>query len=86
MDMNSKVKSVAAETPLVSLAIFARQIGRTPVTIWRWQKKNWLDASININGKPYLSREAIERWAARAVAGEFARAPHAPRRKKLEVA
>jgi hypothetical protein len=68
--------------PLVSLAIFGRQIGRTPVTLWRWQKLGWLDASVNIAGKPYLTREAIARWNARARAGEFARAAHTPCRGK----
>lgn len=77
------VNATANETPpLISVNTFARQIGRTPVTIWRWQKLGWLDASINIAGKPYLTREAIERWNIRARAGEFAQAPHAPRKEK----
>lgn len=71
--------------PIVSMAAFARQIGRTPVTLWRWQKLGWLDASVNIAGKPYLTREAIERFTRRATAGEFARASHAPRRVKEDV-
>ena len=45
--------------PLVSLAVFARQIGRTPVTVWRWQKLGWLDASVNIAGKPYLTIKGV---------------------------
>ena len=72
--------------PLIPVSLFARQIGRTPVTVWRWQRLGWLDESINIAGKPYLKRESIERWAARAEAGEFARAPHVPRKSKVEVA
>ena len=76
------VNSLAAETPLVSLASFGRGIGRTPVTLWRWQKLGWLDASVNIAGKPYLTREAVDRFTRRATTGEFARAPHAPRREK----
>jgi len=68
--------------PLVSTSNFARQIGRSTVTLWRWQKLGWLDASINIAGKPYLTRESIERFTQRATAGEFSRAPHAPRRTK----
>jgi hypothetical protein len=81
------VHATTHETPpLVSIAIFARQIGRTPVTLWRWQKLGWLDASVNIAGKPYLTRESIDRFTQRATAGEFARAPHAPRREKLEAA
>ena len=67
------------QAPLVSIATFCRAIGRSPVTAWRWQKLGWLDASVNIAGKPYLTREAIERWNDRARAGEFAKAPHAPR-------
>ena len=68
--------------PLVSNSNFARSIGRAPVTIWRWQKQGWLDASVNIAGKPYLTREAIDKFTARATAGEFARTPHAPRKEK----
>ena len=72
--------------PLISVKNFARQIGRTTVTVWRWQKLGWIDASVNIAGKPYLTREAIEKFTHRATAGEFARAPHAPRRMKMEAA
>ncbi len=57
------------------MAVFAKGIGRTPVTIWRWQKLGWLDASVNIAGKPYLTREAICKFNTRAAAGEFAKAP-----------
>jgi len=80
--MQLNVSSAVELSPLVSTAAFARQIGRTPVTLWRWQKLGWLDASVNIAGKPYLTREAIDRFTRRAAAGEFARAPHAPRREK----
>jgi hypothetical protein len=68
--------------PIVSTAAFARSIGRTSVTIWRWQKLGWLDASINIAGRPYLTREAVDRFARRAAAGEFAKKPHVPRKEK----
>ncbi len=69
------------QAPLVSLGTFARQIGRTPVTIWRWQKLGWLDASVNIAGRPYLTRATIDRFTARATAGEFSKAAHVPNRK-----
>ena len=75
------IDSSAHEIPLpVSLAVVARQLGRSTVTLWRWQKRGWLDASINIAGRPYLTREAIDRFTRRATAGEFSQAPHAPRR------
>ncbi len=80
--MQSNGVPVPPETPIISLASFGKQIGRTSVTLWRWQKLGWLDASVNIAGKPYLTREAIERFNQRARAGEFARAHHAPPKAK----
>jgi hypothetical protein len=68
--------------PLTSVATFCRGIGRTPPTIWRWQQKGWLDPFVNIAGKPYLKRESIEKFTRRAAAGEFAKAPHVPRKEK----
>lgn len=70
----------------MAVSNFARQVGRTTVTIWRWQKLGWLDPFVNIAGKPYLTREAIQRFTERAIAGEFAKAAHIQRRTKLEVA
>jgi hypothetical protein len=72
--------------PLTAVSNFARQIGRTTVTVWRWQKLGWLDPFVNIAGKPYLTRAAIQRFTTRATAGEFAKAAHVPRRSKEEVA
>jgi hypothetical protein len=66
------------DAPLTSRANFCRAIGRTTVTLWRWEKLGWIDPAINIAGKPFYTREAIERFTRRASAGEFARAPHAP--------
>jgi hypothetical protein len=68
--------------PLVALAVFARQLGRNPVTLWRWQKLGWLDASVNIAGRPYLTRQAIDRFTRRATDGEFSKKSHAPRRNQ----
>jgi len=76
----SNVSSATSGPPLVSVATFCRGIGRTPVTIWRWTKLGWLDKPVNIAGKPYLTRDAIEKFTNRATAGEFARAPHVPAR------
>ena len=81
------IDSPKCELPLISVAAFARQLGRTTNTLWRWQRLGWLDASINIAGKPYLSREAIDKFYRRATAGEFSKPPHIPRRKmETEVA
>jgi len=67
--------------PIVSVTHFAKQIGRTPCTIWRWQKLGWLDASVNIAGRPYLTAETVQKFKRRVMAGEFAAASNAPRRK-----
>ena len=73
-----------AEKPaLVSLNTFARQLGRTPVTLWRWRKLGWLDGIINIAGKPYITGEGIGKFTRRAEAGEFSKPSHAPVKSKL---
>jgi hypothetical protein len=84
INTQANVGSITADIPpLTSVATFCRGIGRTPPTIWRWIHKNgWLDKPVNIAGKPYLTREAIEKFTRRAAAGEFAKAPHAPRKEK----
>jgi len=56
---------------MISLQLYAEQIGRTPVTLWRWRKRGWLDGVFDIAGKPYISAEGIERFETRAARGEF---------------
>ncbi len=68
------------DSPLVSRANFGRQLGRTNVTLWRWERMGWIDPAINIAGRPFYTKETIEKFARRAAAGEFSRPPHAPRR------
>jgi hypothetical protein len=68
-----------------SLASFTAEIGKTPSTVWRWRKQGWLDV-LNICGKLYVTSEAIERFKARAAAGEFSKAPVVPQRTKEESA
>jgi hypothetical protein len=78
---------VDAETPaLVALNKWGRQLGRTPPTLWRWRQLGWLDGIMNIAGKPYITRQGIEKFLRRAQAGEFAKPAHAPRRAKSSLA
>jgi hypothetical protein len=66
-----------AEIPeLVALSKWGRQIGRSRATIWRWRQLGWLDGITNIAGRPYISRQGIEKFRRRAQADEFARSPH----------
>jgi hypothetical protein len=84
--LHSNVDTMPVEIPpLTSVATFCRWIGRTPVTAWRWQQLGWIDKPVNIAGKPYLTQKTIEKFLKRAEAGDFAKAPHAPRKQKAEV-
>ena len=63
------------ETPeLISLSKWLRDIGRSDTTGWRWCQAGWLHP-LNIAGRPYLNREDIQQFQARAALGEFAKAP-----------
>lgn len=66
---------------LVPLTRWAEEIGRTTSTIWRWRKLGWI-TTINICGKLYVAAEEVERFEARAAAGEFAREPIVPVRER----
>lgn len=57
---------------LVPFNSFLKQNGRSPSSGWRWRKNGWIKI-INISGRLYVSREEIEKFQARAAAGEFAR-------------
>ncbi len=80
-----EITDTAKMPPLTSLAEFARQLGRTPVTLWRWRQDGWLDGIVNIAGKPYIMREGMEKFLRRAQAGEFSKPSHAPKKVKANV-
>jgi hypothetical protein len=61
-------------TPIVALRKWTRDIGISETTAWRWAKAGLIHP-INIYGKLYLTKEDIKRFAARAQAGEFSKAP-----------
>jgi hypothetical protein len=60
---------------------FALELGKSSVTLWSWRKRGWLQV-LNICGKNYITDEAIARFKARALAGEFAKRPVVPRKEK----
>jgi hypothetical protein len=64
--------------PIIALDKFLDQIGRSRTTGWRWRRNGWL-TTVTIAGRPYVRREAIDRFLARAQAGEFAKASNVPR-------
>jgi len=63
--------------PPMSLDKFIDQTGLSPVTIWRFRKKNFL-RTVNICGRHYVLRSEIARFNARALAGEFSKTCNRP--------
>jgi hypothetical protein len=51
---------------------FIEQTGLSPVTIWRFRKKKFLQ-TVNICGRHYVLRSEIRRFNSRALAGEFSK-------------
>jgi hypothetical protein len=60
-----------------ALSAWGRRIGRSHVTVWRWRTNGWI-STVNIAGRPYITRETILEFKRRAQAGEFAKQHHAP--------
>lgn len=57
--------------PPLSLDLFIRQSGLSPVTCWRYRKRGWLETVVIAN-RHYVTRQAIADFNKRAAAGEFA--------------
>jgi hypothetical protein len=81
----SALSAAPQRSGLVPLTRWAEEIGRTTSTIWRWRKFGWIRTT-NICGKLYVAKEEIERFEARAAAGEFAKEPIVPVRATLAAA
>jgi hypothetical protein len=69
-------------TALVPVSRFIEELSIDRSTVWRWQKKNWLPASINIAGRSYLLATAVADFLERAKRGEFKGGPTPPKRKQ----
>jgi hypothetical protein len=79
MEMIEKKSDELESTQFVAFSKFLAEVGRSSVTGWRWRRKGWID-TINIAGRPYVRREAIEKFLTRAEAGEFAKSTALPNR------
>jgi predicted site-specific integrase-resolvase len=80
MNMNSSSTELTT-TAIISLSKWLEQVGVTPCTAWRWRKKGWLK-TVNIAGRQYVTRAAIDEFQRRAAAGEFSQVHKVPSRKK----
>ncbi len=71
------------EIGLISLRRFRAEMEIVPSTAYRWIQRGWLDKTINIGGRPYLTVETIRRFKERASRGEFAGANKPPLQKRI---
>ena len=78
-DQRAVENFTAGHGGLIPLTRWGEEIGRTTCTLWRWRNLGWI-TTLNVAGKLYISRQEIERFEARAQAGEFSRTPTVPRR------
>ena len=69
-------------TNLIKFESWTAGIGISRSTAWRWKQKGIIE-TININGRHFISADAIARFEQAAVAGKFAQdnAPHLRHRK-----
>lgn len=56
---------------------FLNAVGCSRTTGWRWRKNGWIE-TVPVGGRQYVRRAAIDRFLARAQAGEFAKASIVP--------
>jgi hypothetical protein len=59
---------------LTAYWIFLNSVGCSRTTGWRWRTNKWIE-TVTIAGRPYVRREAIDKFLMRAQAGEFAKNP-----------
>ncbi len=69
--------------PLQSVNAFCRSVGITPVTLWRFRRRRWIE-TLNIAGRQYVSAEAVARFKERAASGEFSRKHVVPKKETLD--
>jgi hypothetical protein len=74
--------SLNSEPPM-ALDKFIEQTGLSPVTVWRFRKKKFLQ-TVNICGRHYVLRSEIARFNSRALAGEFSKPCPKPLRTGAE--
>jgi hypothetical protein len=76
--MKAQATTNTAETDtMIALNVWLDQMGRTPITGYRWRKKGWIE-TVNIAGRVYITGKSIRAFNARAVNGEFATEHKAP--------
>lgn len=63
---------------VVSWESWLTSVGVSDQTGRRWRERGYIQPTVNINGRLYVTTEDIERFVCRARRGEFFRAPKTP--------
>jgi hypothetical protein len=82
-ETKSNLNTSLDSEPPMALDKFIEQTGLSPVTIWRFRKKKFLQ-TVNICGRHYVLRSEIARFNSRALAGEFSKPCPRPLRTGAE--
>jgi hypothetical protein len=69
--------------PIQDFASFLRELGRDPITGWRWRKAGMIQ-TVNICGRQYVTAEAVAEFKRRAEAGEFAKHNPYPGQRRVQ--
>jgi hypothetical protein len=80
MNHSANTPSIDSEPPLAWRSLSSKA-AFPAVTVCRYRRVGWLNA-LNICGRHYLTRAEIARFNLRAAAGEFAKEPARPNRRK----
>ena len=78
-------ETIHFDAGLMHLSKFLGQVGVSRSTGWRWVKAGLLK-TVNIYGRQYVTREAMDEFLTRAQAGEFAQEPVTPKRNEAAIA
>lgn len=70
-----QAREAARVGDLVALDSYRRSLGRSKTTFWRYRKRHGWLPSVNILGRVYITRAAIEEFEAAARAGRLASDP-----------
>ena len=82
---NHETQSNADPSNLFSFDGWLRGRGLTRTTGYRYRRQGLIETT-NIFGRLYVTRQQIEQFERRAIAGEFHKAAHTPARRERELA
>jgi hypothetical protein len=74
MEQFENIKNGLQFGELTAYRKFLDSVGCSRTTGWRWRTNKWIE-TVTIAGRPYVRREAIDKFLARAQTGEFSKAP-----------